>query len=165
MNTDKISDSGTLTLPTELLFPVFANRIEHHVGVGRLFERLAEFGFVQELRDVGERVEVFLELSLRHEKEHDELHRLIVECVEVDAFGRAAERADDFKNQIGRGVRDADAEADACGHGCFALLDGGGYGVAVAGLNLAGGHEIADEFVNRFPAVRRFQIGDDLRFA
>ena len=74
----------------------------------------------------------------------------------------AAQRADHFKNQIGRGVRDADAEADAGGHGGFALLDGGGHGVAVAGLDLAGGDEIADEFVNRLPAVRRFQFGDDL---
>jgi len=42
-------------------------------------------------------------------------------------------RTDDFKNQIRRRVRDADTEADACGHGGFALFDGGGDGVAVAG--------------------------------
>ncbi len=59
----------------------------------------------------------------------------------------------------------ADAEPDAGAHGRLALLDGGGHGVAVAGLNLAGGNQIADQFINGFPPVRRVQIRDDLCFA
>ena len=59
---------------------------------------------------------MFLKLTLGHEKKHDELHRLVVKRVEVDAFARTAERADDFKNQIRGSVRNADAEADARGH-------------------------------------------------
>ena len=61
-------------------------------------------------------MEMFLKLTLGNQKEHYELHRLIVERVEVDAFARAAQRADYFKNQIRRSVRNTDAEADARGH-------------------------------------------------
>ena len=78
---------------------------------------------------------------------------------------RTAQRADDFLDQIRGGVRDADAEADAGAHGGLALFDDGGDGVAVAGLDLAGGHQIADQFVNGLPAVGGAQIGDDLLFA
>ena len=75
------------------------------------------------------------------------------------------ERADDFVNQIRRGMRDADAEPDAGAHRGLAFLDGGGDGVAVFGLNFARGDEIADQLVNGFPAVRGAQIGDDLLLA
>ena len=52
--------------------------------------------------------------------------------------------------------------ADKMGTRVFALLDGGGHGVAVAGLDLAGGHQVANKFINGFPAVRRFEFGHDL---
>ena len=165
MDTDKLLEFREIPALTEfenLFFPVFADDVEHGVGVGGFFEGLAEFGPVQQFRDVGERVEMFLKLALRHEEEHDELDGLVVERVEIDAFARAAERADDLEHQIRRGVRDADAEADAGGHGGFALFDGGGHGFAVAGLDFAGGHEVGDQLVNRLPAVCRFQFGDDL---
>ena len=79
-------------------------------------------------------------------------------------FLRAAQRADDFVDQIGRGVRNADAEADAGAHGGFALLDDGGDGVAMLGLDFAGGHEVVDQFINGLPAIGRLQIRDDLLF-
>ena len=43
---------------------------------------------------------MFLELALGNQKQHDELDRLIVKRVEVDALFRAAKRADDLVNQI-----------------------------------------------------------------
>jgi hypothetical protein len=142
----------------ELLFPVLFDDGQHGVGVGRFFEGFPEFGLVQQFGNVRERVEMLLELSLRHEEEHDEFYRLVVERVEVDALRGAAQRADNLVNQIRRGVRDADAKPDAGGHGRLALFDGGGDGVAVGGLNLAGGDKVPDEFVNCLPAVRRAQV-------
>ena len=71
----------------ELFFSVFADDGEHGVGVGRFFERFAEISLVQKFGDVGERVEMFLKLTLRDEKEHDELHGLIVERIKINAFG------------------------------------------------------------------------------
>ena len=69
----------------------------------------------------------------------------------------AAQRADDLVNQVRRGVRNADAEADAGAHRGLALLDHGGDGLAVLGLDLAGGHQVVDQLVDRFPAVGRAQ--------
>jgi len=44
-----------------------------------------KIGFVQEFGDVGQCVKVLLKLALRHEEQHDELHRLIVERVKAHA--------------------------------------------------------------------------------
>ena len=99
------------------LLPMLLDDFKHGFGVGGLFEGLTKFGFMQELRDICQRVEMFLELTLRNEEEHDEIHRLIVERVEIDTLAGAAERADDFADQVRAGVGDADAEADARAHG------------------------------------------------
>ena len=74
----------------------------------------------------------------------------------------AAECADDFVDQICRGMRDADAEPNARAHGGFPFLDGGGDGVAVFRRNFARCDEIAHQLVNGLPSVRCAQIGDDL---
>ena len=113
--------------------PRLADDLEHGVGIGGLFEGLAEFGFVQQLGDVGQGVEVLLELALRHQEEHDQVDRLVVQGVEVHALLRAAQRADHLVDQVGRGVRDADAKADAGAHGGLALLDHRGDGLAMFG--------------------------------
>ena len=141
---------------------MLANDLEHGFGIGGLFEGGAEFGFVQEFCDVRERVQVFLKLTLRDEKEHDEIYRLIIERIEIHAFARAAERADDFTDEIRARVRDADAEPDASAHGGFALLDDGGDGVLVLGFDFASADEVLDQFINGLPAVSRLQISDDL---
>jgi len=143
---------------------MLANNLQHGFGVGGLFEGGAEFRFVQEFRDVREGVQVFLELTLRDEKEHDEIHRLIIERVEINTLARAAERADDFGDEIRAGVRDANAETDARAHGGFALFDHGGDGVVMLGFDFAGADEVFDQLVDRLPAVSRLQIGDDLLF-
>lgn len=147
-----------------LLFPLSFDRLQHRFGIGGLFEGLTEFGFVKNLGDVGEGVEVFLKLTLGNEEKHDEVHRLIVERVEVDPFLRAAQRTDDFRDQIGGGVRDADAEPDAGAHGSLALLDNRSDGLAVLRLDFSGGDEIVDEFVNGLPTVSGLQIREDLIF-
>ena len=142
---------------------MLADDLEHGLGVGGVFERLAEFSLVQKLGDVGERVEVFLKLALGNEEKHDEVDRLVVERIELDPALGAAQGADDLGDQIGRGVRNADAKPDARAHGRLALLDDGGDGVFILGLDLAGGHEVVDQLINGLPAVRRLQVRDDLR--
>ena len=117
---------------------------------------------MKELGNIGQRVEMFLELALRDEEEHHQVDGLIVQGVEIDALLGAAEGADDFVDQVGGGVRDADAEADAGAHGGLALLDDGGDGFAVLGLDFAGGDEIADQFVDGFPAVGRLQFRQNI---
>lgn len=59
----------------------------HFFRVFGLFQGLAELLFVKELGDVCEGVQMFLELSLRDEKEHDQIDGLIVQGVEVDSLG------------------------------------------------------------------------------
>ena len=95
---------------------MFANDGQHAVGIGGFFQGFAEIGFVEQFGTVGERVEVFLELALRDEEQHDELHGLVIEGIEVDPLGGAAERADDLVDQIRGGMRNADAETNARGH-------------------------------------------------
>ena len=102
-------------------------------GVGGLFEFLAKFLDVKKLGDVGQGVKMFLELALRHQEKHDQIDRLIVQRVKIDPVGGTAQRADDFLDQIGRGMGNADAETNAGAHGRLALLDHGDDGVAVLG--------------------------------
>src|SRR5215472_11588110 len=141
MGTDKKSEGRVTRIPVvsgeklgtrkarlseQSLLSVLLDDIEHRLGVRGLFERLAEIGFVEELGNVGERVKMLLKLTLRHEEQHDELDRLVVERIEVDPFLGTAQRADDFVNQVRRSVRDTDAEADAGTHGRLAFLYRGG---------------------------------------
>ena len=61
--------------------------IKNLVDTGKIKpEHLAELGAVQEFGNVRQRMKVFLKLTLRYEKQHDEVHRLIIERVKVDAF-------------------------------------------------------------------------------
>ena len=146
----------------KLFFPVFADDAQHRVRIGRLFERLAKFGFMKELRDVRQRVEMFLKLTLRNEKKHDEIHRLIVERVEVDARARTAQRTDDFANQIRRGMGNPDAEANAGAHRRLAFLHDGRNRVEVFGFDFSGRDKVRDEFINGFPAVGRLEFRQNL---
>ena len=147
-----------------LLLPLLFDGAQHRFGVGSLFEGLTEFCFVKNLGDVGERVEMFLKLTLGNEEKHDEIYGLIVERVEVDTFLRATESTDDFGDQIGRCVGNADAETDARAHGSFALLDHCGDGLAMLWLDFSCGDEVVDKFVNRLPTVGSLQICEDLIF-
>lgn len=146
------------------LFALFLDGFEHGLGVGRLVQGLAEFGLVQQLGDVGQRVQVLLKLALRHEEEHHQIHRLIVQRVEIAAFAGAAQRADDFGDQIGGGMRNSDSEANAGAHLRVALLDHGSDGLAVLGFDSSRSDEVADQFVNRFPTGGGLQIREDLIF-
>ena len=134
----------------------------HGFGVRGLFERFAKIFFMERFGDAGEGVEVFLELSLRHEEEHGEVDRLIIERFEIDPLRGASENSHHVADQIGGGMGNADAEADSGAHGCFAFADDGGDGVAIFGFNFAGGDQVGDQFVNRFPAGGGLEVGDDL---
>ena len=93
--------------------------LEHGLGVGGLFQGLAKIRAMQEFGDVGQGVEMLLKLALRDEKQHDEINRLVVERVEIDAFrgpaggGRPASlaRRDRQRREGGPGHRDAVVEA------------------------------------------------------
>ena len=145
-------------------FPCSLMTLNMASASGACASTAAEFGLVQNLREAGEGVEVFLKLTLGDEEKHDEVYRLVVEGVKVDAAAGTAQSADDFGDQIRRGVGDADAEADARAHGGLALFDGRGDGVAILGLDFSGGDQVVDQFVNRFPAGGGLQIREDLVF-
>src|SRR5579884_1031188 len=73
------SGAWSLEFGPLLLPPVFLDDLEHGACIGGFLERLAKFFFVQQLRDVRQRVQMLLELALRHEEQHDQVHRLIVQ--------------------------------------------------------------------------------------
>jgi hypothetical protein len=134
----------------------------HGFGVGCLLESLPEFCLVKELGDIGQGVKVFLELSLRDEKEHDERDGLVIEGVEVDAFLRAAQCADDFRDEVRGGVGDANAEANTGAHRILALSHHCGDGCAVVRFDAACCYEDVNQLVNGFPASCSLQIRQDL---
>ena len=69
-----------------LFSALIADDLQHFIRVRSLFEGLAKFCPVQQLGDIGQGVKMFLELALRHQEQHDEVDRLIVQCVKVDAL-------------------------------------------------------------------------------
>jgi len=111
--------------------------VEDRLGVGCLFEGLAEFASMKQLGDVRQGVKMLLELTLRHQKERDQLHGLVVQGIEVEPFARAAEGAGDLVDEVGGGVGDADAE-----NRCRLLIEmsrflhGGGDGLTVLWFDL-----------------------------
>lgn len=134
----------------------------HGCGIGSLFESVAKFLIVKKLGDIGEGMEMLLELALGNEKEHDEIDRLIIERIKIDALFGTAKGADDLVNEIGGGVGNANAETNPGAHGGFALFDDRSDLVPVLGLDLAAIDKAADQFINRFPPVGGFQVDDDL---
>ena len=147
-----------------LFFPMLPDDFQHGFAVRGLFEGGAKFGFVEEFGDVRQSVKMFLKLTLRHEKQHDEIHGLIVERIEINAFARAAQGTDNFSDQVRARVRDADAEPNSRAHGRFPLLNHGGDGIVMLGFNFAGGDEIFNQLVDGLPTIGSLQIGDDLLF-
>ena len=71
---------------TAFLLPLSSDDLEHRVGVRSLFEGLTEICFVEQLGDIGQRVQVFLKLALRYKEEHYQVDRLIIQGIEADAF-------------------------------------------------------------------------------
>ena len=136
----------------------------HRGGVGSGFEGLAKIFVVQKFCDIGEGVEVFLELALGNEEKHDEFHGLVVEGVKLHAAARAAEGTDNIVDEIGGSVGNANAETDAGAHRVFALFDDGGDLVAMFGFNFAARDEQIDQFVDGLPASGSAQVGFDLIF-
>src|SRR2546427_8113259 len=60
-------------------------------------------------------------------------------------------------------MRNPDAEPDAGAHGRLAFFDNGGDLIAVVRLDLAGLHQVVNQFVNGLPAVGGQQLGNNLR--
>ncbi len=139
-----------------------ADNLQHGCRVGSLFEGLSEFGAVEEFGDVGEGVKVLLKLALGNEEEHDEIHRLVIERIEINTLFRAAERAHHLVNEISRGVRDADSKANARTHRGFPLFDHGRDGIVMLGLDFARGDEIVDKLIDGFPAIAGVHAGKNL---
>ncbi len=86
---------------------------DHGLGVRSLLERLAEFFIMEQLGNIGQGVKVLLELPLGDQKKHDQIDRLIIQRVKINPLRERPKRPDHFLDQIGGGMRDADAKADA----------------------------------------------------
>src|SRR6266498_2784711 len=56
-----------------------------------------------------------------------------------------------------------DAEPDPGAHGSLAFFDDGGDLIAVVRLDLAGLHQVANQFVNGLPSVGGQHLSNDLR--
>ena len=54
------------------------------VSISSRAESLTHGAIIEELRDRSEGAQVRLELILRHDEEHDEFHRSIIERIELD---------------------------------------------------------------------------------
>ncbi len=59
---------------------------------------------------------MLLKLALGNQEQHNQIDWLVIQGIEIDAFFRAAKRADYFINQIGGGMRNADSKPDAGAH-------------------------------------------------
>src|SRR6267142_3875820 len=87
-------NASSKTLPRQtLLVPLVPDDLEHSFSIRRLFESLPELGPVQEFGNVRQRMQMFLELALRHQEEHHKVHGLIVQGIETDSLLRTAQRA------------------------------------------------------------------------
>ncbi len=65
----------------------------HMASVFRgLFQFLAKFLEVKKFGDIGQGVEMFLELALRHQEEHHQIHRLIIQRVKTYPLARTSDR-------------------------------------------------------------------------
>ena len=58
--------------------------------IGRFFEGLPKLSVVKQLGDVRQSMEMLLELPVRNKEQHHEMHRLVVEGLEINpGFGPA----------------------------------------------------------------------------
>ena len=69
-----------------LLVPLVPDDLEHAFRIRRLFESLPELGPVQEFGNVRQRMQMLLELALRHKEQHHKVHGLIVQGIETDSL-------------------------------------------------------------------------------
>src|SRR5690606_38769080 len=60
-------------------------------------------------------------MRLLPDEHEDELHRLVVQCLEVDGVLRDGERRDDVLQGVGLAVRNGEAMPHACAHQLFTL--------------------------------------------
>ena len=78
----------------------------------------------------------------------------------MDAAFGAAKRGDGFFEQVGQGVRQADAGADGGAEGLFAANDGAFDPGTVPAGDFSGGDEGVQQFGDGLPAVAGVQIKD-----
>lgn len=119
---------------------------------------------MQELGNVGQGVKMLLELTLGHKKQHDEIDGLIIQGIKINPFDRTSEGSDDFVDQIGGGMGDTDAKADAGAHRTFPLLHYCRNLVAVFGFDFSCSDKIVDKFINGFPSIGSPEVGENLLF-
>jgi hypothetical protein len=55
--------------------------------------------FTEQLGEIGQRVQMLLELALRHEEQHHQIDRFAVQRVELNSFARTSNRPDHFRAQ------------------------------------------------------------------
>ena len=54
-------------------------------SVFSVIQRISEFAVVEQLSDIGQRMKMLLKLTLRHEKQHHQIHWLIVQRLKIYA--------------------------------------------------------------------------------
>ena len=118
-------------------------------------ERLAEIIPVQQLGQIGQCVHMLSKFTLGHEEQDHEVDGFAVESVELNSFPRASNHYNHVTNQIGRCMRQPEAEPNARAHGGFTLFDARRDSVTMLGLDLVISDESGDQFVDGLPAVFR----------
>ena len=126
------------------------------------FQLLAVVLVAQEPRHGRQKEQVFLELTLRRQKQQAQRHRLVVERLKIDAGTHSAECRDDVLDARDAGMGKGDAVADPGALARFAVLDGFAHRLAVFRADLVGPHQHVNELVNHGPAVRSSQARDHL---
>src|SRR5262245_63902895 len=100
-----------------------SDRLEQRRGVGRLHEAGTEALVLEESRDARERLQMRARGILRCHQEEEEVRRLAVERVEIDALPAARERREDPLDPRQLAVRDRHALAERGAVQALAVLE------------------------------------------
>jgi len=96
---------------------------------------------MQQLGQIGQRMQVLLELALWDEEQHHQMDWFTIQSFELNPFTRTSESSDDFRNEFGRSMRYSDTRSDSRAHRGFTFLNARQNCVPVLGLNLAMGYK------------------------
>src|SRR6267154_1066013 len=95
--------------PTAASFPAkFLDDLVHRGGVRRFLQRLAKILLMQQLGDIRERMKMLLKLPLRHQEQHHQVNRLIVQRIKIDPLLRPPKRSYHLIDQVRGRMRNPD---------------------------------------------------------
>ena len=90
--------------------------VPHFSSELTVLQSIAEILLMEQLGEIGQRVQMLLKLALRHQKQHHQIDWFAVQRVKLNSFARTSNRPDHFTNQIGGRVWYSDAHPDASAH-------------------------------------------------